>query len=37
VTLRHESHFRNPAPDWKKKLKGPPEKVKWVTDRFVRR
>lgn len=37
VTLRHESYFRNPAPDWEKKLKGPPEKVKWFTDRFIRK
>jgi hypothetical protein len=30
VTLRHESYFRNPAPDWHKKLKGPEDKIAWM-------
>ncbi len=30
VTFRHESYFRDPAPDWESKLKGPAEKIAWM-------
>ncbi len=30
VTLRYDAYFKNPAPDWNKKLKGPEEKVSWL-------
>lgn len=32
VTFRHESYFRNPAPDWDKKLKGPPDRIAWMRE-----
>lgn len=35
VTLRHESYFRSPAPGWENSLAGPPEKVKWIRERFA--
>ncbi len=37
VTLRHDVYFQDPAPDWRTRLKGPPAKVKWLTDRLVGR
>ena len=27
VIFRHESYFRNPAPDWGERLKGPADKI----------
>jgi hypothetical protein len=30
VTLRHESYFRDPAPDWEQKLKGPADRIAWI-------
>ena len=30
VTLRHESYFRNPSPDWQERLQGPADKVDWI-------
>jgi hypothetical protein len=30
VTLRHESYFGDPAPDWDKRLKGPAERIAWM-------
>jgi hypothetical protein len=32
VTLRHEYYFRDPAPDWDKKLKGPADRINWMKD-----
>lgn len=30
VTFRHESYFREPAPDWEKKIKGPSDRIAWI-------
>jgi hypothetical protein len=30
VTIRYDVYFKNPAPDWSTKLKGPEEKVSWL-------
>lgn len=35
VTLRHDTYFRNPDPDWATKLKGPPEKIAWLKSRMA--
>jgi len=35
VTLRHESYFNNPDPDWEKKLKGPQEKIEWIREHLI--
>jgi hypothetical protein len=34
VTLRYESSFKNPAPDWSAKLKGPAATVSWLEKRL---
>jgi hypothetical protein len=34
VTLRYEDFFRNPAPGWGEKLKGPAATVSWLAERF---
>lgn len=34
VTIRYDVYFKNPAPDWSKKLKGPEEKVSWLAARL---
>jgi hypothetical protein len=34
VTLRYDVYFRDPAPDWRQRLKGPPEKLSWLIDRL---
>lgn len=34
VTLRYDVYFRNPDPEWNKKLKGPPHIVKWLQKRL---
>jgi hypothetical protein len=36
VTLRYDVYFRNPAPDWSKKLKGPTATVAWLAERLGR-
>jgi len=36
VTLRYDVYFRHPAPDWREKLKGPAEKVDWLSQRLGR-
>jgi hypothetical protein len=36
VTLRYDVAFRNPAPDWSAKLKGPAETVSWLEKRLGR-
>jgi len=35
VTLRHESYFRNPSPDWAERLKGSPEVISWLKENLV--
>jgi len=35
ITIRHESYFRNPDPEWNKKLIGPPDKVDWIKYNLV--
>jgi hypothetical protein len=37
VTLRYDAYFQNPAPDWGRKLKGPPETIAWLTERLDRK
>jgi hypothetical protein len=37
VTLRYDVYFRDPAPDWTLKLKGPPETVAWLAERLGKR
>lgn len=34
VTLRYDDYFKDPAPDWEKKLKGPPETISWIAERL---
>ncbi len=34
VTLRYDVYFRNPDPQWDRKLKGPPEVISWLTERL---
>ncbi|NIP43897.1 MAG: hypothetical protein GWO41_00965 [candidate division Zixibacteria bacterium] len=34
VTLRYDYYFRNPAPDWQKKLRGPEEIISWLSDKL---
>jgi hypothetical protein len=36
VTLRYDDFFRNPAPDWHKKLKGPADRIAWLKARLGR-
>ncbi len=36
VTLRYDVYFRNPAPDWSAKLKGPAATVSWLEMRLGR-
>jgi hypothetical protein len=35
VTFRHESYFRNPAPDWERKLKGPADRIAWIKEHLT--
>ena len=30
TTFRHESYFRDPAPDWDKRIKAPPDRIAWI-------
>ena len=30
TTFRHESYFRDPAPDWEQRLKGPADRIDWI-------
>jgi hypothetical protein len=32
ITIRHESYFRNPDPEWHKKLIGPEDRIKWMKE-----
>jgi hypothetical protein len=34
VTLRYDFYFRNPAPDWQKRLKGPGETISWLSEKL---
>lgn len=34
VSLRHDTYFRNPEPDWDQKLKGPQKLVSWLVARL---
>jgi hypothetical protein len=36
VTLRYDVYFRNPAPGWHEKLKGPADRIAWLRDRLGR-
>jgi hypothetical protein len=35
VTFRHESYFRQPAPGWDEKLKGPADRIAWMKKHLV--
>ena len=37
VTLRHESCFRDPAPDWEQRLKGPADRIDWIRNHIANR
>jgi hypothetical protein len=30
VTFRHESYFKDPAPDWESQLRGPADRIAWI-------
>jgi hypothetical protein len=30
VTFRHESYFKDPAPDWERQLRGPADRIAWI-------
>jgi hypothetical protein len=34
ITLRYDIYFRNPDPEWDKKIKGPSDKIAWLTQRL---
>lgn len=36
VTLRYDVYFRDPTPDWRERLKGPPDKVDWLIRKLGR-
>ncbi|MEE9443528.1 MAG: hypothetical protein V3V99_12765 [candidate division Zixibacteria bacterium] len=35
VTIRYESFFYNPIPDWDQILKGPADKITWIKENFI--
>lgn len=35
VTLRHESYFRDPAPDWERQIRGPADRIAWLRENLV--
>jgi hypothetical protein len=37
VTLRYDVYFRDPAPDWRERMKGPDAIVAWLTARLGQR
>jgi hypothetical protein len=37
VTFRHESFFRDPAPDWERQLKGPADRIAWIREHLAPR
>jgi hypothetical protein len=36
VSLRYDVYFRDPEPDWKERLTGPPKMVRWLRERLGR-
>jgi hypothetical protein len=36
VTIRHESYFRDPAPDWDRRLKGPADRIAWMKQHLAK-
>jgi hypothetical protein len=36
ITLRYDVYFRDPAPDWPERLKGPAETIDWLAGRLGR-
>jgi len=37
TTFRHESYFRDPAPDWEDRLKGPAGRIDWIRTHIARK
>jgi hypothetical protein len=37
VTLRYEYYFKDPDPDWDRRLKGPRDRIAWIKERVARR
>jgi hypothetical protein len=35
VTFRHESFFRDPAPGWEQRLKGPADRIAWIREHLA--
>ena len=35
TTFRHESYFRDPAPDWEERLKGPADRIGWIREHIA--
>ncbi|MBL7111121.1 MAG: hypothetical protein ISS19_04185 [Bacteroidales bacterium] len=35
ITIRHESYFRNPDPEWHNKLKGPQDRIEWMKEHLI--
>lgn len=35
VTFRHESYFRDPAPDWESRLKGSAQRIAWLKEHLT--
>jgi hypothetical protein len=36
ATIRYESFFDNPLPDWDKLLSGPPDRIAWIKEHYLR-
>jgi hypothetical protein len=36
ATLRYDVYFRDPAPDWHTKLRGPADRIEWLRQRLGR-
>jgi hypothetical protein len=37
VTFRHESYFKDPAPDWERQLRGPADRITWIKTHLAAR
>ncbi len=35
ITIRHESYFRDPDPEWQSKLKGPADRIEWIKENLI--
>jgi hypothetical protein len=35
VTFRHESYFKDPAPDWERQLRGPADRIAWIKSHLA--